>query len=300
MIIPFAFYDNSFIDEERGLSKIYHNGQRKIWNGQKVLSDLFQKHKDLYLDENQRKALTRILSIILWGEYIAWNVSSDLSSRLEEYGAKMAAVSQAHDEARHFYVMRDYLKQRLNYEPVQFERAAISVLEEVSKTNDHARKLLGMQLMIEPIAITMFRFLRKLNIDPILSELFVYLENDEARHIALGIKHLPKLIKKMNFFQLTSFLWWQIRLINHEIKGLKAIEEDLIILNLDPLEIFEFAESKQMECLKLVSKEMGVDNRFWRPIERAVRFRKMMAFYPDPKHGRFKKLINSIFEIFKY
>ena len=78
------------------------------------------------------------------------------------------------------------------------------------------------------------------------------------------------------------------------------MEKDLEKLGLDPLVIFEFAENKQMECLRRVAKEMNVDNRFWRPIERAVRFRKMMAFYPNPEHGRIKKLINSIFEIFKH
>ena len=50
----------------------------------------------------------------------------------------------------------------------------------------------------------------------------------------------------------------------------------------------------------MVAKEMKVDHRFWRPIERVVRFRKMMEFYPNPTHGHFKKLINSIFEIFKH
>ena len=51
--------------------------------------------------------------------------------------------------------------------------------------------------MIEPVAITIFRFIRKSNVDPILTDLLEYFEKDEARHIALGVKYLPKLIKQM-------------------------------------------------------------------------------------------------------
>jgi len=300
MMIPFAFYDDQYLEEAKNLSNIYHRGQEKIWDGREVLCDLFAKHSDTSVPDDLKEPLKNILTIVLWGEYVAWNVSSELSSRLEDYGAKMAAVSQSYDEARHFYVMRDYLQARLDYKPVQLARSSYRVLEEVSEVRDLPRKLLGMQLMIEPVAITIFRFLRKSNVDPVLSELLEYFEKDEARHIALGVKYLPKLIQKMNIFQLTSFLWWQIKLINHEIRGLKFLEKDLEKLGLDPLVIFEFAENKQMECLRRVAKEMNVDNRFWRPIERAVRFRKMMAFYPNPEHGRIKKLINSIFEIFKH
>ena len=137
---------------------------------------------------------------------------------INDYGAKMAAVSQAHDEARHFYVIRDYLR-LLNYEPKNLPKPVSYVLEEVSRTKSLAKKLLGMQLMIEPIALTIFRFIRKEDIDPLLSHLLEYVEKDEARHVALGIKYLPNLIKNMSKFELMSFLFWQARLINAEISG---------------------------------------------------------------------------------
>jgi hypothetical protein len=268
-----------------------------IWNGKEVLEDLFAKYENTEIEADKKKSLTNILSVILWGEYIAWNVSSEMSAQFEEYGAKMAAVSQAHDEARHFYVIRDYLRRRLNYTPSAIFAPVLFVLDEVSKTNNLAKKLLGMQLMIEPIAITIFRFVRRSNVDPILTDLLEYFEKDEARHIALGVKYLPDLIKKMNMLELVAFLWWQLRLINAEIKGLKAIEDDLINLGLSPLEVFNFAETKQFQCLKEISREMSVDDRLWVPVMKVVQFRKKMVFYSNPQHSLFKKIINSIFEI---
>jgi hypothetical protein len=291
MIVPFDIY----FDDKEYLEKVYHKGQEKIWDGRKTLDDLLEKYPNLDIDNMQATALKNILAIILWGEYVAWNVSSEMSAKFVEQGPKMAAVSQAHDEARHFYVMKDYLEKRLNYKPETLFKAALRVLEEVSNTNCMAKKLLGLQLMIEPVAITIFRFVRKSNIDPILSELLEYYEKDEARHIALGVKYLPSLIKKMSFLKKVSFVMWQIRLILFEIKGLKCIEKDLEILGINPREVFEFAESKQISCLREVSSQMGIGERIWKPVIKIIDISKRLAFYPDRDHSVFKKVFVSVF-----
>lgn len=291
MIVPFDIY----FDDKEYLEKVYHKGQEKIWDGRKTLDDLLEKYPNLDIDNTQATALKNILAIILWGEYVAWNVSSEMSAKFVEQGPKMAAVSQAHDEARHFYVMKDYLEKRLNYKPETLFKAALRVLEEVSNTNCMAKKLLGLQLMIEPVAITIFRFVRKSNIDPVLSELLEYYEKDEARHIALGVKYLPSLIKKMSFLKKVSFVMWQIRLILFEIKGLKCIEKDLEILGINPREVFEFAENKQISCLKEVSSQMGIGERIWKPVIKIIDISKRLAFYPNKDHSVFKKVFVSVF-----
>ena len=283
-------------DTDRGLDGLYHTAQEKIWDGREVLEDLFKKYEDFEIDVESISPLKNILSIILWGEYAAWSVSSELSAQFEDYGAKAAAVSQAHDEARHFYVIRDYIKRRFGDITTRPKKPALRVLEKVGDAESLAKKLLGMQLMIEPVAITIFRFLRKSEVDPILVELLEYFEKDEARHIALGVKYLPKLLKEMSGVQLVDFLWWQIRLIIDEIRGLKAIESDLVELGLDPKEVFEFAEKKQLHCLKMLSAEMGINDNLWRPLIGIIRFKKQLSFYPRSDHNIFKKIINSLFE----
>lgn len=292
MIVPFSIY----FDDKEYLERVYHKGQDKIWDGRGVLDGLLDKYPDVKFNEAQATALKNILAIILWGEYAAWNISSEMSAKFDEQGAKMAAVSQAHDEARHFYVMKDYLEKRLNYKPKTILTPALRVLERVSQTTSIAKKLLGLQLMIEPVAITIFRFLRKSNIDRALSELLEYYEKDEARHIALGVKYLPKLIKKMSFLERASFIVWQIKLILFEIKGLKCIESDLEVLNIDPKSVFEFAEKKQIACLKEVSSEMGIGEKIWKPVIRIININKKLTFYPHKDHSILKRVFVSVFD----
>ena len=292
MIVPF----DAYYDDKRHLEKVYHRGQQKIWDGVEVLDNLLEKYPNPNLGEEEKKSLKNILSIILWGEYVAWNVSSEMSSKFSNYGAKMAAVSQAHDEARHFYVMRNYLQQRLDYRPTAIFKPALRVLDEVSKTNSLAKKLLGLQLMIEPVALTIFRFIRLSKVDPVLEELLEYYEIDEARHIALGVKYLPELLKKMSFWEKSMFIAWQIKLVVFEIKGLKSIENDLRVLGIDPRMVFEFAENKQMKCLKELSGEMGVGDRIWKPVVKIIDFQKKMSFYPHKNHHLIRKVINCFFD----
>jgi len=144
--------------------------------------------------------------------------------------------------------------------------------------------------------LTIFKFVRKSEIEPVLSGLLEYFEIDEARHVALGVKYLPQLIKKMNAIELAKFLLWQGRLINAEINGLRDLEEDFRNLGLDPLEVFEYAEKRQVECLKLVAEEMGIGEEIWNPILKLVQFKKKLAFYPNKKDNIFKKVTNTFFE----
>ena len=107
--LPFDMFDGALSPEEarsaRKLAGIYHKGQARAWNGEEVLSDLLDRHGGIQLPPEQRRAILGLFSVILWGELAAWKISADLARRLEPLEAKMAATSQAHDEARHFYVM---------------------------------------------------------------------------------------------------------------------------------------------------------------------------------------------------
>jgi hypothetical protein len=299
--IPYNICDESLLEKEaksaRLLEGIYHKGQNKIWDGNEVLDELIAEHGTILIDDKNSEALKNIYSIILWGELVAWKVSLQLGSEIEDFSAKLAATSQAHDEARHFYVMRDYLE-LLGYVPKPLPPAVSRVLNEVLQTKSLAKKLLGMQLMIEPIALTIFRFTRKINVEPILTDLLAYYEIDEARHVALGIQYLPRLMKKMNKFQLASLIMWQAKVINAEMIGLREIEQDIICLGLDPLEVFEYAEKKQMECLEMALLELGIKNAIWSPVRKIIEFRKNLTFYPDRQANYFTKVINSFLKLF--
>ena len=49
-----------------------------------------------------------------------------------------------------------------------------------------------MQLIVESVAVTLFRSVAKAGVEPVLSELMPYFERDEARHVGLGVLYLPQ------------------------------------------------------------------------------------------------------------
>ena len=85
------------------LENIYHRGQEKIWNGREVLTQLVEKHGGVEgLPLEKKYALQNIFAVILEGEDAAWKISLQLAESVSSVEARMAATSQAHDEARHF------------------------------------------------------------------------------------------------------------------------------------------------------------------------------------------------------
>src|SRR5262249_18628710 len=160
------------------------------WDGRAVLAELVAKHGGIRVPDDKRAALSQVFGIIMWGELAAWKISLQLADEIVPLEPKMAATSQAHDEARHFYVMHDYLD-TLGDVPRTMDRASRALLEIVLETPSLVKKLLGMQLMVESLALTIFQVVREAKIEPVLVDLLRYYEKDEARHVGLGVQLLP-------------------------------------------------------------------------------------------------------------
>ena len=220
--------------------RIYHRGQQMAWDGKEILPMLLEAHGGIQIADDKKKALERVFAIIMWGELAAWKISAQLADRLVPLEAKMAATSQAHDEARHFYVMHDYLSE-LGYVPERLDRAPQALLDLVLDTNNLAYKILGMQLMIETIALTIFQTVRELEVEPVISELMKYYERDEARHVGLGMQYLPSLMLDMNKREVSAMITFQVRLLTWAMWELKLLEPDFITLGIDPRMIIELS-----------------------------------------------------------
>jgi len=255
------------------IESIYHKGQAKIWNGKDVLASLVEKHGGIHIDDDKRDALCQIFSVILEGEMAAWNVSLQLAEMLSDPSAKMAATSQAHDESRHFYVMRDYLC-LYNQDIPPIPGPVRDALDMVLSTENLAKKLLGMQLMVEPVALTIFQEVRRVSPEPILSELLEYFERDEARHVALGVHHLPNIVKDIGPIQIISLIVWQMKIFMLELEGLKQLRPSFETVGLDTEELFFLAERKQLEALEDFVNELGISPTVWKPVRHFIRFQK--------------------------
>jgi hypothetical protein len=271
--IPYIKLLNNIENSNRIIEGIYHKGQHNLWDGKEVLADLILKHGSPNIPKDKVASLNNIFSVIFWGEYAAWNISAELATRLDSFDAKMAATSQAHDEARHFYVMRDYLK-CIGCEPKPISSKVSRPLDLVLKTNSVPKKLLGMQLLIEPIAITIFSLVIKSGIDPVLCDLLKYYEKDEARHIALGVKHLPSLIKELSYYKIVDLFLWQLKIMLIEIDGLRELESDFLVLGFSPDDVYNLAEAKQMNAAKEMGRELGINELPWEVMKRVVRLKR--------------------------
>jgi hypothetical protein len=194
------------------LERLYHVGAKQAWDGRQVLADLLRKHGGVRLEPHKKQALAEIFSTIVWGELAAWSISADIALQLQDTEAKMAATSQVFDEARHFYVMRDYLLQ-LDCDIPPLDGYTHTILTELLNTQRLVDKLLGMQLIVESVAVTLFRSVAQAGVEPVLSELMPYFERDEARHVGLGVLYLPKLLANLNPLEATRLKLLQLKIV---------------------------------------------------------------------------------------
>jgi hypothetical protein len=264
---------------------IYHKGQFLAWDGREILSMLLREHGGVRLEPERKDALRRLFAIILWGELAAWKISAQLADRLVPLEAKMAATSQAFDEARHFYTMYDYLKE-LDYLPERLDRAPQALLDFVLDTNDLAHKLLGMQLTVETIALAIFQEVREKNLEPVLAGLMPYYERDEARHVGLGMQYLPALMKRMSPLEVTRLFLFQAKLVAYALWENKVLEPDFRTLGIDPRRILERAKAKQILALREALVAVGVDvNSERSPIFSTIAALIELAFPTDETRG---------------
>lgn len=236
------------------LENIYHRGQDLIWSGRKVFSELLDSHGGVRLREEARPALGYVLGVLMWGELAAWKIAAQLADSLVEIEPKLAATSQAHDEARHFYVLHDYL-QHLGYAPAPLDRQARLLLDSALMTQDPVKKIMGMQLMIEALALTLFQALREAAVEPVLTELLRYYEKDEARHVGLGLQFLPLQMRRLSRARSRMLLAFQVQLMLAALAELKAMEPHLRVLGVSARKVYLLGCAKQALAMDLLWRE---------------------------------------------
>ena len=258
--IPFDMFDAPRADQEarraRKLASIYHRGQEKAWGGREVLAELIAKHGPIQIAPDKQAALGRLFAIIMWGELAAWKISAQLADDLVPLEAKMAATSQAHDEARHFYVMYEYLTE-LGYVPRTIDRSSRAVLDLVLRTDSMLEKLIGMQLMVETLALTIFQLVREAQVEPVLCDLLRYYERDEARHVGLGVQHLPEMMRGATRLQAARAVWFQVKIAGWTLRGLKDLEPDLRVLGIPSRRVLMVGRNKMFTATEMLWQGIG-------------------------------------------
>jgi para-aminobenzoate N-oxygenase AurF len=115
--------------------------------------------------------------------------------------AKYFAATQVMDEARHMEVFARYLGEKLEWQFPVNENLK-SLLDTVIHTSSWDLTYLGMQVVIEGLALAAFGFQYTLTKDPLLKQITRYLIADEARHVAFGVLSLREVYEGMSASEL--------------------------------------------------------------------------------------------------
>ncbi len=136
------------------------------------------------------------LSQFLHGEQGALLVASQLVSCAPTLDAKKYAASQTFDEARHVEVFGRYLREKIGIlYPVDPYLKVL--LDKVLTDPRWDLKFIGMQIIIEGLALAAFHTVAMTSMDPLLKELIGYVIKDESRHVAFGVTFLEEFVKAL-------------------------------------------------------------------------------------------------------
>lgn len=137
------------------------------------------------------------LSQFLHGEQGALLAASQLVSSMERLDGKLYSGTQVVDEARHVDVYNRYLHDKIGFSyPVNPHLKEL--LDLILKDSRWDIKLLGMQIMVEGLALAAFGMMRNYSTEPLLVEITRYVMRDEARHVAFGVLSLSDFYGDMN------------------------------------------------------------------------------------------------------
>lgn len=142
------------------------------------------------------RSLAQVLSQFLHGEQGALMVASQLVSCAPTYDAKLYAASQTFDEARHVEVFNKYLRFRCGVEyPINPNLKLL--LDKILTDARWDLKFIGMQVLIEGLALAAFQTMATTTRDPLLRQIVTLVMRDEGRHVAFGVNYLEDWIKAL-------------------------------------------------------------------------------------------------------
>lgn len=221
-------------DQTRRLERLYNLTREQAWDGDAVLKAAIDKHgpPGKNLDPETKAALSRLMTTLMWGELAAWNISADLALRIDDADAKQAASAQVFDEARHFYVLRDYVLALGGAAPLA--GLPRKLLMRVINAPTLAKKLVGMQLLFETNAVVIFKRIAETNLCPVLSEVLPFVERDEARHVGLGVIYFPRLAEKLTRLEALSTAAFQTSCVLMLTASGLTLREDFNLMGLEP------------------------------------------------------------------
>ncbi|MEI8051476.1 MAG: ferritin-like domain-containing protein [Actinomycetes bacterium] len=225
---PAEFTWNYEKGERPKLDKLYEKAKRSQWNGSTDLPWEIEVDQEALAHQAYMEGATGPLGnsdldlsgtvLATWGEtewvdlnmqYQNWTLSQFLhgeqgallcTAKIVEtvpwIDAKYYAATQVVDEARHVEVFSRYLDTKLSgHFPMNGHLGLL--LDDIIADSRWDMTYLGMQIMVEGLALAAFGFLQQTTPEPLLKKLLRYVMADEARHVAFGVLSLQEIYSEM-------------------------------------------------------------------------------------------------------
>ena len=137
-----------------------------------------------------------MLSQFMHGEQGALICTAKIVETVPWIDAKYYASTQVMDEARHVEVFAKYLDTKLSgHYPINAHLKML--LDDIVKDSRWDMTYLGMQIMVEGLALAAFGFMHQMTTEPLLKQLLRYVMSDEARHVAFGVLSLKEYYEEL-------------------------------------------------------------------------------------------------------
>ncbi len=213
-------YNWDYTVQDNRIKKLYELGKKLNWNVEidvdwsppftPMTEGFFDFQDNQWKNHTGYKELSRDLkeefhhdlnawsvSQFLHGEQGALLVASQLASCAPTFNAKLYAASQTFDEARHVEAFNKYIQTRLKRSwPIG--RSLKGLLDKILTDPRWDLKFIGMQVVIEGLALAAFQASRETTTDPVYKEMIGLIIRDEARHVTFGINYLKDFVQTLS------------------------------------------------------------------------------------------------------
>lgn len=149
-------------------------------------SHLWVKLSQKNIEELRHHFLAWTLSQFMHGEQGALLATAQIVTTVPLIDAKFYASTQVMDEARHVEVYERYLREKVEllYPINTYLR---SLLDQILSDSRWDMKYLGMQILVEGLALAAFKMIHQFSAEPLIKDLVHNVMRDEARHVAFGV-----------------------------------------------------------------------------------------------------------------
>ncbi len=208
-----ALFRHDYASDQSDLRRLYEQAKIDQWNAAKdidwsaalegdgglISDDLVDIHGTRFWDrlspaeriEVNRRVTRWRLSTLVQGEHGAMLLCSQLVESVQGQDAKLFQSTQVADEARHNEVLQRYLELRLGGEIYPLGGNVKEIFDTLLGTSSWYLKTIGLQLVAETFAVSLFRMLAESSKDPVLREVCRRILQDEARHMGFAMLSLP-------------------------------------------------------------------------------------------------------------